>query len=274
MHNRKKAPAGMYTAKEAIAKLGIPTSSFYNLVRDDEIKKIMLPGRKEAVYSKLEVDRFARAIHSYIDQYNNETVHFGLALTEDIPAIRDLCASTMGGYENTFPKEILEAWIRKNPEVIHILRRGQEIVGYVSMLPLPIDTIYSVLEGKIRPRAIPIDNIQDFVPGKVLTLYVAEAIVNQSLPDKLRVGAKLISETAEFLISLAQQKITVTEMYAIASSQYSIKICKGLGSQELDIPGTSKPNRVLFRLDIGKSKSLLVTDYRQVLESLNVDAGA
>ena len=268
MQSRKKAPPGTYSAKEAIAVLGIPTSSFYNLVRDKQITKIILPGRKEAVYSKVEVDRLARAMHSYLDQYTDERLRFGLALAEDIPEIRELGAAAMGGYQNAFPREILEAWIRKNPETIHILQRGQEIVAYISMLPLPLETIMLRLAGNIAARAIPIDDIQDFSPGKQLTLYVAEAIVKQDMPDRLRVGAKLLSETAEFLISLAQQKITVNELYMVATSSFSIKICKSLGCQALDIPGAVRPDRIPFKLDVWQSKSRLVSDYRKVLESM------
>ena len=240
----------------------------YNLVRDKQINKIILPGRKEAVYSKVEVDRLARAMHSYLDQYTDERLRFGLALAEDIPEIRELGAATMGGYQNAFPREILEAWIRKNPETIHILHRGQEIVAYISMLPLPLETIMRRLAGSIAARAIPIDDIQDFSPGKPLTLYVAEAIVKQDMPDRLRIGAKLLSETAEFLISLAQQKITVNELYMVATSSFSIRVCESLGCQVLDIPGAVRPDRIPFKLDVWQSKSRLVSDYRKVLESM------
>src|SRR2546428_103949 len=133
MQNRKKAPVGFYTAKEAIATIGIPQSSFYHLVKAGTIKNVVLPGRKEAFYSKQEIDRYARAIHAYLEKFSDETMYFNIALAEDIPEIRELVAANCGGLAHTVPQEVMEAWTRKNPEALHVLRRGSEIVGYVSM---------------------------------------------------------------------------------------------------------------------------------------------
>src|SRR5258708_35450194 len=97
MPNRKKAPQGMYTAKEAIAVISIPSTNFYTLVREKTIKKITLPDRIEGYYSKSEVDNYARNLKAFQQPYSTETLHFGLALTEDVPAIQLLTASVPGG---------------------------------------------------------------------------------------------------------------------------------------------------------------------------------
>src|SRR5438876_1219300 len=97
MQNRKKAPSGFYTAKAAISIIGIPTSSFYHLVKAGTIKGVVFPGRKEAFYAKQEIDRYARAIHSYIEKFSNETMYFNVALREDIPDIHALVVANCGG---------------------------------------------------------------------------------------------------------------------------------------------------------------------------------
>src|SRR5436305_5687044 len=48
-----------YTAEEAMKKLDLPRSTFHYLVRKGEIRKIVLPLRKQAVYSKQEIDQIA-----------------------------------------------------------------------------------------------------------------------------------------------------------------------------------------------------------------------
>src|SRR5690349_5296449 len=103
MANRKTAPPGFYTAKDAVEKIGIPTTSFYNLVRAGTLKGVVLPGRKEAVYPKIDIDRYARAIKGYIDLYSTEKLYWNVALAEDIPDIRELVASACGGMDHTVP---------------------------------------------------------------------------------------------------------------------------------------------------------------------------
>jgi len=271
MQNRKKAPAGMYTAREAIAKIGVPSTNFYKLVKAGTIKGVTLPGRKEAFYSKIEIDRYARAIQSYIDQYNEQTLTFSLAIKEDIPEIRDIVAEAVGGYERTIPQEILEAWIRKNPESIHVLHRGAEIIGYISILPLPLDTIMDRLAGKLMNRTIPIDDIQPFAPNKTLILYIAEAAAKQSLPNRLRIGGKLMEEAMNFLINLAQQQKTIAkEIYAVGTTPFGIRACRSLGFEELNIPEGTRADRIPFKLNIENSQSLLVNRYRKAIESLQI----
>ena len=132
MPSRKKAPPGMYTAREAIAVIGIPSTNFYSLVGEGTLKKIVLPDRKEGYYSKAEVDNYARNLKALQQPYSTEKLHFGLALNEDTPAIHALTASVSGGEAHAVPEEVLRAWIRKNPQSVHILRKGTEIVGYMS----------------------------------------------------------------------------------------------------------------------------------------------
>lgn len=264
--NRKTAPAGMYTAKEAQQKIGVPQSSFYNLVRAGTIKGIVLPGRKEAVYPIAEVDRYARAIRTYIDQFNEEKWSFGIALAEDIEDIRALVAAACGGYEHAVPAEIMIAWTRKNPEALHILRRGATIVGYVSMFPLPITTILKRMSREYRNRTLPIDDIQPYIPGKPLKLYIAEAVVNPYEDPHKRNAARLISEIAHYMLNLAEQGVVIEEIYAVGTSSFGIHACRSLGMTPLDIPEEAKDNKVPFKLEVAQSQNRIIKAYRKAVK--------
>jgi excisionase family DNA binding protein len=48
-----------YTAGEAIKKLGIPRSTFYDLVKANEIPKVNVPSRKRAFYPRQRIDELA-----------------------------------------------------------------------------------------------------------------------------------------------------------------------------------------------------------------------
>lgn len=266
MPNRKTAPAGMYTAKEAQQKIGVPQSSFYNLVRAGTIKGVILPGRKEAVYPAAEIDRYARAIHAYIDQFNEEKWSFGLALAADIEEIRVLVGAASGGYEHAIPAEVMIAWTRKNPEALHILRRGASIVGYVSMFPLPLETILKRMSNEYRNRALPIDDIQPYTPGKPLKLYIAETVVNPHEDTHKRAAARLISEMARYLLDLARQGIVIEEIYAVGTSSFGIRICRSLGMTALDMPEATREDRIPFVLNVEQSQDRIIKAYWKALK--------
>ncbi|MGH2505799.1 MAG: hypothetical protein ACRDHZ_00030 [Ktedonobacteraceae bacterium] len=266
MQNRKTAPPGMYTAKEAQSKIGVPQSSFYNLVRAGTIKGIVLPGRKEAVYPAIEIDRYARAIRAYIDQFNEEKMSFGLALVEDIEEIRSLVAAASGGYSHAAPAGIMEAWMRKNPEALHILRRGATIVGYISIFPLPLETILKRMSNEYRNRTLPIDDIQPYSSGVPLRLYIAEAIVNPSEDPRKRVAARLISEIARYLLDLGKQGVIIEEVYAVGTSLFGIRACRSLGMTALDMPGATREDRVPFVLNVEQSQDKIIRAYRRAIK--------
>jgi hypothetical protein len=271
--NRKKAPEGMYTAQEAIAIIGIPATSFYGLVNSKEINKITLPNRKEGFYSKQEIDNYARNLKALTEPYQTEKLDFGLALTEDLSAIRELTASVSGGYAHAVPEDVLKAWIRKNPQSVHILRKGMEIVGYISMFPVEENTLLQRLQGKLMNRTIPIDDIKIFAPEQTANLYIAEIAVKHapehlahgepdpSNPDPLarQRGARLIKETAHFIASFRKQRTIINEIYAIGTTPFGIAICRDLGMEPMDLPEGVREDRIPFKLNLNeKVNSLLI----------------
>jgi hypothetical protein len=263
MQNRKRAPQGMYTAQEAISVIDIPPTSFYTLVNSGDIQKIVPPGRKEGFYSKTEIDRYARSLKLFSQPYQDEKLDFGLALTEDLPHIHELTASVSGGYAHAVPVEILKAWIRKNPQSIHILRKGNEVVGYISTLPLSIDTIVLRMQGKLLNREIPIDDIQPFEPNTHIMLYIAEMAVKHDPnhiknnepdmdnpdPQARRRGARLIREASRFVVDLKRQGTTISKIYAVGTTPFGIEMCKDLGMKTMVLPTGVREDRAPCELD-------------------------
>lgn len=279
MPNRKKAPQGMYTAQEAIAVIGIPSTNFYTLVREKTIKKITFPGRTEGYYSKSEIDTYARNLKALQQPYSTETLQFGLALNEDVPAIHALTASVSGGEAHAVPEEVLRAWIRKNPQSVHILRKGTEVVGYISVFPLPDTTLDLRLRGRLLNRTIPVDDIMPFIPNTTLSLYIAEMAVkhayafikeNEPNPDKpdpvaRLLGARLIRETSRFISHLRKQGITVNELYAVGTSPFGIRMCRELGMTPMNLPEGVREDRVPFKINLQQdNQSVIVRRLRVV----------
>src|SRR5438876_12218883 len=73
-----------YTASQAQARLGISRSSFFYLVRKGTIKKVTMPGKKQGMYPKIEIDRFAAEIKALMEQYESEPSSFEPATFADL----------------------------------------------------------------------------------------------------------------------------------------------------------------------------------------------
>lgn len=279
MSGRKKAPQGLYTAREAIVVVGIPSTNFYSLVGEGTIKRIILPGRKEGYYSKSEVDNYARNLKGLQQPYSAEKLQFGLALNEDIPSIHALTASVSGGEAHAVPEEVLRAWIRKNPQSVHILRKGTEVIGYISAFSLPEATLNLRLQGKLLNRTIPVDDIMSFTPNTTLSLYVAEiavkhadAFIKNNEPDPNKpdpvarfLGARLIRDTSRFIHSLRKQGIAINELYAVGTSPFGIHMCREIGMFPMNLPEGVRSDRVPFTIDLRQRGQSVILRRLQVV---------
>jgi myo-inositol-1(or 4)-monophosphatase len=83
MPKQPKAPAGLYTASQAIKKLRMPATTFHNYVRAGKIKKIVPPGRSEGYYEQAYIDEMAQASELFVLQYAAEPAIFSVATPED-----------------------------------------------------------------------------------------------------------------------------------------------------------------------------------------------
>ena len=218
---------------------------------------------QHVILAQLRQAQHIRELEGKIGQIREE-YDFHVAHVEELPKILQLAARTMGE-ENIFSQDVLEAWLQTNPDLIHVLQKGTEVVGYISFLPLPISIIELRLAGKIRASDIPVSAIERLAAGKPLTIYLAEAIVDQTKPklERVKIGARLISDITEFFLQLAHKGIFISKVYMVSTSDFSRKICEALECQVMNIPGAVRPGRIPFKLDINKSNSVLIRYYRQ-----------
>jgi len=256
--NRKTAPPGFLTAQEAMTAMGVPSTTFYSLVREGIIPNVKLPGRKENVYPLNSVEAYRRSLREAMSPYQStEVYYFGIALREDIPDIQALAASEHGDYEHIVPRDVIEAWMRKNPEALHILSKGTEIVGYVSMFPLPLETIMKRLSGEYQNRTIPIDDIQPFVAKTPYPLYIADIAAKKASdhPDPPHVETQLIAEIAKLLARWAKEGIVFNDLYAVGTSARKISLCRSLGMQPVDLPEGTGKDHIPFKLDLRQNET-------------------
>ncbi len=264
MPKSPKAPPGFYSASEAIKKLGLPRSTFYDLVEKGTIKKIIPPGRSDGYYLKIAIDDLAKARQLFTLQYANLTSVFQKAREEDIQGIFDVCVS-LWGTRGTYPYELRLARYRKNPSIFYVLKYMDLVVGFSTAMPITKRAVHEIMEGEKRAwEAITLDDILPFEPGVEIDYLFLEIAVRDEVPKPKQFGMRLLSGTIRALEELAKQDSIVKNLFAICSTSDGIELCREFGFAETPIPPDGR--RRSFLLEVASSQSTYLRDYQQIIK--------
>lgn len=266
-------PPGFMTAGQAIKRIGVSRYMFYKLVGEGKIEGVMLPGRAEAVYREYDADRLTKTYQLYAQDSGDTQLHFDVALVEDIPAIRKMLLAFYGRESHVLPEEVMRGWMRRNPQCQHIMRRGTQIVGYMALFPMPDEAIEKRLTAVYWNRTIPMESVLPFIPDSTVKVYIAEMIVDQTLPipdpkqklaEERKLGMRLIRFATDFLIQLGQDdRIYVEEVYAVGTSPAGIRLCQDMKMIPMVwLPEGVREDRVPFKDVTAISESRLLKRYR------------
>ena len=80
-------------------------------------------------------------------------------------------ADEIFGGRNTIPAEKRIAWLRKNPDIDYLLKQGDQMVGYLSFVPLREETIEDLLTQKRFAKDLTADDILTYEPQKPVDIY-------------------------------------------------------------------------------------------------------
>lgn len=258
-----------YTAQEAMRKLGVSKTTFYEYVKDGRITK-KLPPRKQrgAFFLARDVDDLASALRGFVKQYSEtkETTVFRPARPEDAPEMFELgerIMSRSGGYG--IPVESLLPFLAiPNSEVGHVLVRDEHIIGYFTVLPLNHDTLLQVMRREIRAREVKPEELAKFEPGNPIDCFLWEVM---SDPYQKHIGQYLIGKMLTFFHSLGKRGIDIQGIYATATSREGISLCHKMGMQQMNLPEVIQPNWIPFEWKIQEQKNWLTKNYIQALKS-------
>lgn len=258
-----------YTAKEAQARLGIDPNRFNYLVRNGRIKRVILPGKKVGVYPVSEVDKLATLVDTAINLYDPSKVHFEVAEEADLPDVVQIGMTVFGGI--TTPLETQREWLKRCPEAIHVLKTASdEVVGHIIMLPMPEQRAIEIVSRKIIVGNLPLDEIEDFQPGKPIHAYVRQIATIPTTNEDARSqwGMTLVAGMASFIENLGARKIQLGNIYALATTKDGRRICQVLGFDRLSIiPDPTKPNEIAYRLNVQESGIVFARRYREEYEA-------
>jgi len=271
-------PKGYYTAGQAIKKLHMPRSTFYDMVERGQIKKITPPNRTDGYYSKEDVDRLAKAQEAFILQYATDTTTFEVATEEDIEGIVDLNAELFGNVGSSKNREArleqrMAQW-RANPQIFHVLKQDNIIVGYVGLFPLKQEAIDKIMAGmaesRFRIEVLAPQYITQFKPGEADNVFVIIGAKQDTKKSKLY-GARLITGAIDFVETLARKGIIIKRFYGTSRTQDGIRIARGMGFKQVAVP-QEEDNLLRFVLDLQESTNPLFKEYQRLVKEASEES--
>jgi len=262
---------GFYTAKEARTKLGVTEDKFQYMVRTEQIKKVILPGRKYGIYPQSEIDELSAALTSFAHQYNKdkETEVFRVARPEDAKGMYDLGEQVMrqSGGQGIPPEKLIPFLSIPGSEIGHVLIRGKHIAGYFTVVPMYHDLLMKRMREEIPTISqIKPEQLARFEPGKPIDCFIWEVM---SSPKEKHTGAYLIGKMLIFLHTLGKRGVEIEGVYATASSPEGIDLCRRMGMKLMDLP-IIRPDNMPFELKIQEHPNWLTKNYISALRSYNI----
>jgi len=260
----KKAPPGFYTAKEAQARLGMSPSLFRYYVRNGRIKRHVPPLRVEGFYKREEIDRLATEIALFLHSgEEKQTTETRIAQPSDAQGIVEVL-SVMGWQTATADQR--RSWYKVNPYQDYVAVRDGQVAGYIWAVPLKAEALEDMMSGRKRGWHIQPQDILPYEPGRSYNLYVGAATRKDVESHVQRVGFRLISGFFTFLEELAEQGITIHQLYAVSAEPEGQKLCRDLGFVEQPVQEGDKFPR--FMLDLRTSTSHFAKLYKQAVQSM------
>ena len=252
-----------YTAAEARKTLGLDEEAFQYWGREKRVNRIYLPGRKQAVYSKKEINEIANKMEATIIAEQPEGIEFRKATTADLEAEYELSHLIFG--KGAHSLETRQTFIKHNPDVDYHLYDHGKLVAFIQIIPFRHETIERFITGQERGWEIDPQTIEPFTPGKPTECIVMEMATTPLVPPGRRTlyGSQLLLGISEVLKIWGEHGIILTKLYATSSTETGIRIVKNAGFKTIHDLGRG---RYAFELDIAESNARLVRNHKEALE--------
>ncbi len=252
-----------YSGREVQRKLGITEPALRNLVNQRRIRKVTPPGRQYGVYLKEEIDTFAEKWLAFLTAKEPPKTTLEPATSEDMEAEQELAKRAIRS-PGLMTTEIRKAWLTKNPEGHYLLKHNNKLVAYLWLLPVMHERLMEFMDGKIRGGEIRAEDVDAFEPGKPVECFVVGLASEPDVGETTRMHyvQHLVRGVMKELEKLGRKGYIITKIYATSDTPTGIATAIHIGMEEY---GEKIGKRLKFVLDVEKSTSFLLDDYKQGL---------
>jgi len=163
---------------------------------------------------------------------------------------------------------LLLSWWEVNNEVFQVMVYNNVIVGYVSLLPLPLEIINGLMSDDIRVSQIRAEDVEPFKPSHPVNLYVWTVGLHPDYQEPLQLKRTLGRYISQGVIGLfedfGKRGIEVQSAWTRSDTLDGQGLSNGLGFEAV-IPTPSKSGKPVFKLDVAWSNKNYLVMYMQKL---------
>jgi predicted DNA-binding transcriptional regulator AlpA len=261
-----------YTAREAMKKLRLKKSTFYDLIKRGDIPEgIVLPLRRHALYPKAEINKLAEEQARILREYEQESERFRIVvpMRDDLVQLVDIDRMVFHEETLVLPDEQM-ARFAYNPEVMHVLKdtKTGHVLGGFTMSPLREEALSKLITLEIDETQIKPEDYLPYSSTYPQDCYVVGIIVRPDIAQRYYAG-KLIYACKDYLIELLERGIIIRRIYSVATTEEGDRIARSLHFTPLatgkEWQGIYEDFRRPYVLDLEDkmSKSKLVKEYQK-----------
>jgi excisionase family DNA binding protein len=199
-----------YTAKEVAAILKKSTRTVYRDAQNGELPSI---GKRPNI-------RFPKEAIDILAEVNLQNEDSQLSFSTSTIAESWVKRELNRPYESedTVPFKTVLEWRKRNNDIAMNLRRGKNVLGWVTFLPLDEEVALNLIYGRIREKDIPPQTVKKWSdPQLSIYIPVIEVISSNDLKKDRAIGAELIKRTIKWAISITIQ-YDIKNWYAVGTT--------------------------------------------------------
>lgn len=231
-HSRRKRSVLIknqyYTASEAQTKLGLSKAMFFRKVNQGLIPKVVLPGMKQGVYPKRDIDALAISMNLVLNQADK--ILFSRSTPADQLEEMNIGIRCFGReFITPLPERI--SFQQKSDFTFHSLKVDGRVVSYISMFRLPESLLDGLLTGRSVERSITVKDVLPFVRLEPFCIYIDVAAVDPALSPHLQhfYAGIMVSRFIGLLLEMLANGYQITAAYTVTTTNEGGNIAQKLG---------------------------------------------
>lgn len=256
-----KVSEAYYTAAQARNKLGLTEPAFQGWVRDQKVRKIILPGRKQGVYARTEIDLLATSIDMAVLTAKRSDPEFKKATLESLEDEFRLAELTFGEKTAQFHKYRIDL-LKRCPDMSYYLYDGQYLVASMNIVPMAHEAIVRFKDGE-RGWLLG-EYVETYTPEKPLECIVIDMMTTPLVPANRRreYAVRLLLGVTNVLTQWGQQGIEIASIHACGGTLDGRRI---LETAHFKYLGEPRINRHVYELIIAESNLKALEPYKEAL---------
>lgn len=279
---RMQPPKGYLTSSQAAKILNVKVGVIYSYERSGQLHKKIPPGRKQGFFIEEEVNALAHGLASFFEtsikaeEIHKDNLTFSQATPQDMDGVYKVAANLFG---STTSAEARKPLIYACPEGNYILKRNEEVVAYIHIMPLKHEKLMAFMKGEIRGKDIVVSDLDMFEAGKTVECLVKSVGAVKNIgnseelcrANQLHFLFRLLRGTAYEMAKLGEKGINITKIYGTSETVTGIAMAFSAKMEQLGKP--LGMGRFRFVMDITSSNLPVLMPYKRALATWQKENG-